>query len=342
MNAYLLIDAVVQQTMVFIAQLATAGGVRAPLAHVAEQVFAELTTELSNRGVKKNVIADMFGMALRTYHRRVRELAESKTESGRSVWEAVLGFIRDRGPVSGHDVLVRFAGDEADIVTGVLSDLSQSGLVYRAGRGDGARYRIAEDADFSNDDANVAPAREHLVWLAVYRNTPATEESVRGFTRLGAATCMTALDALVRSGRVVETRTAAGSTYTADVFEVPLGAPVGWEAAVLDHFQAMVSAIITKLSRGRAAGAPADQVGGSTWSLDVWRGHPLEVEAKSLLARTRAAVEELRTRVDAHNATAAHAGPGERVVFYAGQNVRDDQPVATQGEGRGDDLDDVS
>src|SRR5215471_15976433 len=280
MNAYLLIDAVVQQTMVFIAQLATAGGVRAPLAHVAEQVFFDLTKELSSRGVKKNVIADMFGMALRTYHRRVRELSESKTESGRSVWEAVLGFIRDRGPVGGQEVLTRFAGDDAEVVSGVLSDLSHSGLVYRAGRGDSARYRIAEDADFSGDDATVAPAREHLVWLAVYRNGPTTEDAVRTFTRLGAAACKTALDALVRSGRVVETRTANGSTYAADRFEVPLGAPSGWEAAVLDHFQAMVTTMITKLGAARAVGTSRDLIGGSTWSLDIWRGHPLEAEAK--------------------------------------------------------------
>jgi hypothetical protein len=116
----LLIDAVVQQTMVFIAQLATAGGVRAPLAHVAEQVFSDLTRELSEHGVKKNVIADMFGMALRTYHRKIRELGESKTVLGRSVWEAVLGFVRERGPVTGRDVLLRFAGDDPEVVTGVL------------------------------------------------------------------------------------------------------------------------------------------------------------------------------------------------------------------------------
>ena len=82
MNAYLLINAVVQQTMVFIAQLATAGGVRAPLAHVAEQVFLDLTSELQNRGVKKKVIADMFGMALRTYHRRVRERGREQDRIG--------------------------------------------------------------------------------------------------------------------------------------------------------------------------------------------------------------------------------------------------------------------
>jgi hypothetical protein len=332
----LLVDAVVQQTMVFIAQLATAGGVRAPLAHVAEQVFADLTRELSNRGVKKNVIADMFGMALRTYHRRVRELGESKTDSGRSVWEAVLAFVRERGTVSGHDVLVRFGGDDAEVVSGVLSDLAHSGLVYRAGRGDGARYRIAEDADFSGDDETATRAREHLVWLAVYRHGPVGEDGVREYTRLGAAACTSALDALARSGRVVETRTAAGSTYTADRFEVPLGASVGWEAAVLDHFQAMVGAIITKLGRGRASGAATDDVGGSTWSLDVWPGHPLEAEAKSLLRSTRAAVENLRVRIDAHNAEKPVPTRRQRVVFYAGQNVRDDSPTH-----EGDDLEDA-
>jgi hypothetical protein len=71
MNTQGLIDAVVQQTMVFIAHLATAGGLRTPLVGVADQVFMELTRELQNQGVRKKVIADMFGMALRTYHRRV-------------------------------------------------------------------------------------------------------------------------------------------------------------------------------------------------------------------------------------------------------------------------------
>lgn len=336
MNAHLLIDAVVQQTMVFIAELATAGGVRAPLAHVAEQVFLDLTNELSQRGVKKNVIADMFGMALRTYHRRVRELSESKTDAGRSVWEAVLGYVRQKGPVSGHDVLRRFAGDDAEVVAGVLRDLAQSGLVYRAGRGDGARYRIAEEADFAGDESATDAAREHLVWLTVYRNAPATEASIAAATHLGTEACRVALESLIRSARVVETRSAAGVTYAADRFEVPIGASNGWEAAVLDHFQAVVTAIIAKLGRGPIRGRDRDLVGGSTWSLDVWPGHPFEQEAKALLKKVRASVEELRSRIDGHNASAPYAGARERVVFYAGQNVREE---AGQGDSGSDDED---
>jgi hypothetical protein len=90
MNVDLLIDSIVRQTTVLIAQLATAAGGRAPLAHTANQVFADLIRELKEQGLGTKVIADMFGLTLRTYHNRVRRLAESSTFKGRSVWEAVL------------------------------------------------------------------------------------------------------------------------------------------------------------------------------------------------------------------------------------------------------------
>jgi len=97
--------------------------VRAPLARIANQVFLNLTEELQNQGVRKKVIADMFGMALRTYHRRVRELATSRTEEGRTLWEVVLAFLREAEPVSVTRVLGRFSHDDPEVVTGILNDL---------------------------------------------------------------------------------------------------------------------------------------------------------------------------------------------------------------------------
>jgi hypothetical protein len=44
-----LIDAIVRQTTVLIAQLATAGGARTPLADIADQVFIDIACELHNR-----------------------------------------------------------------------------------------------------------------------------------------------------------------------------------------------------------------------------------------------------------------------------------------------------
>ena len=50
MNLKLLIDGIVRQTTVLIAQLSTASGVRAPLAHVADQVFLSLAREIEAQG----------------------------------------------------------------------------------------------------------------------------------------------------------------------------------------------------------------------------------------------------------------------------------------------------
>lgn len=81
MNVATLIDAIVRQTTVMIAQLATSSGNRAHLAHTANQVFLDLVHALRDQGVGSKVIADMFGMALRTYRRgQRRRLAPQSLE----------------------------------------------------------------------------------------------------------------------------------------------------------------------------------------------------------------------------------------------------------------------
>lgn len=268
MNTQLLIDAVVQRTVVFIAQLATAGGVRAPLAHVANEVFLGLTRELVAQGVKKKVIADMFGVALRTYHRRVRELGRSRTDLGQTLWEAVVAHIRDHEPVTGAEVQRRFRNDDPEVLSGVLNDLVGSGVAYRAGRGEMAVYRLADEADFAQAGSSRDEANRHLVWLHVYRQ-----------------------------------------------------GPIGL---------AEVTAITRKLALGSVRSGMSDVVGGSTWSLDVWDGHPLKAEATATLSKVRVMIEDLRERIDAHNAANPPQASLSRVVFYLGQYVDLDDRVAEE------------
>lgn len=321
MNPQLLIHAIVQQTMVFIAQLATAGGVRAPLANVADQVFRELTRELLAQGLKKKVIADMFGMGLRTYHRRLQSAEQSQTESGRTVWEAVLQFLQEHEPVSAAQVLKRFAYDDPEIVSGVLNDFVNSGLVYRAGRGETAVYRVAAEADFRDDEVR-DEANAHVVWLHTYRSGGANAEAIAKRSGLSLETTQAALQQLERAGNVTSHVVDANVTYSSERFEVPWGTARGWEAAVLDHFQAMVSAITLKLAMGSQPKGLKDQVGGSTWSMDVWEGHPFESEVKGLLANLREQVERLRGRVDTFNAGQVIPEAKHQVVFYLGQYLR--------------------
>ena len=81
MQAQILIDAMIRQHTILIAHLATAAGMRAPLAHIADQIFLEISNELRKQGVGVKVIADMFGMALRSWQAKVRRATESRTGS---------------------------------------------------------------------------------------------------------------------------------------------------------------------------------------------------------------------------------------------------------------------
>jgi predicted transcriptional regulator len=325
LNTQLLVHGIVQQTMVLIAQVATAGGVRAPLARVANQVFLDLTSELSAQGVAKHVIADMFGMALRTYHRKVRAVTESQTDRGRSVWEAVLEHVREHEPVTARQIAERFRNDDATVVGGVLSDLTNSGLIYRSGRALDAVYRIAAAADFAaQDDDRRREAEEYLVWLAVYRNGPSSLAVIADTLSLPHAACERALGRLLGEGRVREQRSAGGVFYVSERFDVPVGSERGWEAAVLDHFQALVAAICAKLSSGAARSEQKDATGGGTYTFDVWPGHPLEEEARSVLPRVRVLVNDLRDRIDRQNAATARPAVQTPVVFYMGQYVKTD------------------
>jgi hypothetical protein len=88
-----LIDGIVRQTTVLIAQLSTVSGIRAPLSRVADQVFLSLARELEAQGVGRKVAADMFGLALRSYQLKITRLAQSTSEPERTLWDKPTGTV---------------------------------------------------------------------------------------------------------------------------------------------------------------------------------------------------------------------------------------------------------
>jgi hypothetical protein len=321
MNVNLLIDAIVRQTTVLIAQLATTAGVRAPLAHTANVVFAELVRELKEQGLGNKVIADMFGLALSTYHDRVRRLSESQSVRGRSLWEATLSFVQERQTVLQTEVLDRFRHDDEATVRGVLADLVESGLVFRTGRGARTTYRAASPEELAMPDGASTDGTESLVWLVVHRQGPATLAELADRVPVPDEALRAALEGLVADGRVVRSESGGTTRFSAGSCIIPLGRSGGWEAAVFDHYQAMVTALCAKLRDGKARAEAADTVGGSTFGFTVWEGHPCQDEVLGTLGRIRRELGELRQKVHAHNA--AHAPPDGTVgvIAYVGQNV---------------------
>lgn len=325
MNVNALIDAIVHQTTVLIAHLATAAGVRAPLAHVANQVFLDLVSQLREQGVGGKVIADMFGMALRTYHARVRRLSESATDRGRTLWEAVLAFVQEQELVQRTRVMHRFRYDDEATVRGVLNDLVESGMIFRSGRGDRTVYRAAQPGDMTNPDADPADADAAMVLVAINRFQPASRAEISAVARLEDTALDAALARLESDGRAQRSLTDKGAVWRCDECVIPYGHPVGWEAAVFDHFQALVTAVCTKLRVGDTRARRDDAIGGSTYGMDVWPGHPLEEEVYGLLNQVREQISAVRERVEAYNQ--AHPAPSDgqsRVIFYLGQTVLGD------------------
>ncbi len=332
MNVNVLIDSIVRQTTVLIAQLATTAGVRAPLAHVANQVFVELVGELRQQGLGNKVIADMFGLALRTYHAKVRRLSESETVVGRSLWEAVLEYVQGKGAVLRADVLRRFRHDDEATVRGVLRDLVDSGMLYRSGREDSTTYRAASPEDLADAARQSGwDGLVNLVWVAVSRFGPATGAELTKQVPISEDELEQALARLLADGRIEkasskpesdEPQRSAPTRYQCNTCVLPFGESAGWEASVWDHFQAVVTAIGTKLQSGRHVPRLSDSVGGSTYTFDVWPGHPHRQEVLEFLQTLRRQGVALRKKVQAYNESVAlPSRDPERVIAYVGQTV---------------------
>jgi len=322
MNVNLLIDAIVRQTTILIAQLATATGVRSPLAHMANQIFMDLVRELKDQGVGNRVIADMFGLSLRTYHNKVRRMSESSTERGKTLWEAVLHFVQDRGTVLRSDVERRFCRDDEILVRGVLKDLVESGILYQSGVGESLIFGVTDPIEVGKRTDSGSEVESDLILVAINRYRPVSLKRLMEIVPLNRERLEGAIEKLVGEKRV-RVRDDQGETlYECDQCLIPVNADSGWEAAVLDHYQAVVTALCTKLRKGQTRADQQDLIGGSTYSYEIWDEHPNREEVLGFLKSTRKRAQDLRRRVGSYN---NKHEPDEhskmRVFTYVGQTI---------------------
>jgi hypothetical protein len=179
------------------------------------------------------------------------------------------------------------------------------------------------------------------VWVVLHRLGRATAGQLAAELVLDAESLETALEVLRRDGRieriVAEGGAEGDAVYQTATLVVPIGATVGWEAAVFDHFQAMVAAIVRKLDGGESRARHDDRIGGSTYHFDVWPGHPHAADVESLFQRLRGELSTLRASVSRYSE--AHAPPsGEgvaRFTLYLGQLVREDMAWVPSKQGNG-------
>jgi hypothetical protein len=340
MHIKMLIDSIMQQTTVLIGQLSTAAGIRAPLARIADQVFVDLAQELESQGVGRRVAADMFGMALRSYQKKLRRLTESQSAADRTLWRAVLEHVRQQQRVRKAELLLRFSRDGEREVGSILADLVSSGLLYQTGRGLDALYRVTSEVDLrhlagADDPASLAP----VLWSAVYDKPGTSEAELARTLALDPQVVTRAVQLLIQDGRLRRDAPDADAPLTAEDLVVPVGATQGWEVAVHDHFRAVANAIASKVRSGTVQSRDADVVGGGTLSFDLSPSHPYRARATALLAEVRERVNVLWNELEAYNAR--HPIPEaerERLFFYFGQYLEHGDEGGTRvGEREGDD-----
>lgn len=330
MNLRLLIDGIVHQTTILIAQLSTASGVRSPLSHVADQVFFDLAREIEAQGVKKHVAADMFGLALRSYQKKMQRLSQSGSLRDRTLWQAVLELIEGEQPTR-RDIFERFRTEDAGDVGAVLNDLVRTGLVFATGTGDGVVYGLTSDAVHERILAqHDLESLANLIWVKVFRRVATRRSELPTVIPVDATLLERALEDLLTSGRVEEIDGELRSTN----FVVPLGSDQGWEAAILDHFRAVALAIATKVRSGAGGSSKSDRVGGSTFTFNLTAGHPFEAQVYDLLRRLRLDVQELWDRSARYNEEhPPSADDAFKVTFYLGQTLEEREDLEQTREG---------
>ncbi len=330
MDQQALITAIVRQTMVLIARLSTAAGVRSPLERVANEAFISLVRELESQGVGKKVIADMFGLALRSYQQKVQRLSESASQPGITLWQAVHGYLSEKKSVTRAEVLARFHKDGEPTVGGILNDLVENGLVLYSGRGASARYRVAtpEELDQLGNEPGAASKENQaaLVWVHIYRQGPVSHEHLVQMLPWPNTELRHALELLLARGQIRRERTDEDDYYSTDHCVIPVDQPVGWEASLIDHHRAVSNALAAKVVSGNHAAVVHDEVGGTTATFDFWPGHPREREVRQLLAETRARIFRLFDEITDYNQKSG-SRVTRHITFYFGQYGHDeDEP----------------
>ncbi|HKP57327.1 MAG TPA: hypothetical protein VJV78_11435 [Polyangiales bacterium] len=315
MNATL-ISAIVRQTTVLIASLATASGQRAQLAALANQVFADLVRELREQGLGNKVIADMFGLALRTYHRKLARLTASQSDQGRSLWEAVFAHIQQHGPLLRADLLRRFARDDEVTLHSVVLDLVESGLIQRDGEGDAVSFKAVQ-ADAAANGGGGGAQLDAMLRVALHRAGPTSLDGLAQLVPAAREELEAALTRLTADGSV----SARNGLFSCETYLLGFGEPKAWEGAVFDHYQAMVVALVSKLRAGARRADLADSTGGSTFVFDLWEGHPMQQEVMGYLRSVRERGIALRKALDAHPEPAPEDKRSLRVTAYVGQSV---------------------
>lgn len=306
-----LIDGVVKEFATLLVALAIRGGRRESLAGIDHVFFEALARELEARGVPRKVAADMLGLGLRSYQKKLQRI-KTQTESGPSLWQRITAFVAEREVCSRGDISDVFVHEDPAVLASVLADLVSTGLLAARDVGGSMRYEVTRGlaAPVDEETADV------LVWGELFRRASTTDE-LEDRLPLPPPEIRNALGRLEAAHHV---RCHHDGVYVSDRLHIQQGQGEGWTEAVYDHIRCVTSALVTKLT-GKPSSARAS---GLTFSFDLHADHPLRAELVERLSDVRTELKGLWQRVAGYNERerTRQVVFSEKLEVYLGENLR--------------------
>jgi hypothetical protein len=172
------------------------------------------------------------------------------------------------------------------------------------------------------------------VWSSIYREGDVSLDVLSERTSLSVAELTPLVDSLVTSGKVERVGSGEAERLRSSQLVLGFDDPAGWESSVLDHFTALVQTVMRKLAVDQRAKGH-DEIGGSTYHFELWRGHPFESEVLGELGRFRERMSALRQKLDDYNQAQPTTPSKLQVVAYYGQSTVEE---ADDDEGTSSDV----
>lgn len=300
---------------------------RMDFAGIAQKTVLDIVEGLRTEGLTNHEIAAALDLSMAGFYRKLKDLREtySADDAGArrrmTLWEQLYELVLERSggdarqPVRYVTIEQAFPALTAERLGTILRYLVRYGHLSVTGHGATREYRLVE-----REPAGEATYHDAVVTL--YRDGPLSLTDLATRLDTPEATCRAYIERLGSAGKLETLQTAdEPALFRATGYHIEPEASEGYEAALYDHFQAVVRAICKKIRSKDHQARYADLQGGTTFSLDVEVDDPMYAEISGFLAETRVKMERWLDYV-----TTNPPKTGQRAVtvtIYTGQSVED-------------------
>jgi len=249
-----LIRLITRQAMKLVARLAIVHDRRSSLAKISDIAFLELNNELETLGLRKKVIADMFGLALRSYQQKVNRLHESTAWDMRSLWTSVYDYLSKAKKATRKDIFDRYNAADERVLSSILADLTASGFLTKTDvkttkGGNDTIYTVTDDNMANKPTLNQA-CTLNLVWTYIYTYPRVSRQNIAERLGLDADAVQSVLEQLEKTNRIERVVDDLGEYFVAPWCIQEAGEGVmGMLSGMYHHFQSICSALAIKLEQ---------------------------------------------------------------------------------------------